>query len=87
MRIITKELIEKFKLCLYEEEKSKNTIEKYIRDVNFFSSWLCGDEVTKKVVVAFALCRQINLNKFSKFTDIISSIKVLEKKDYLYVLI
>ena len=47
MRKITKELILSFKEYLIEEEKSENTIEKYIRDITFFMAWLCGQEVTK----------------------------------------
>lgn len=47
MRKITNELIHSFKTYLIEEEKSENTIEKYIRDVTFFMIWLAGREVTK----------------------------------------
>ena len=47
MRKITNELIHSFKNYLIEEEKSENTIEKYIRDITFFVTWLCGQEVTK----------------------------------------
>lgn len=47
MRKITNELIYSFKTYLIEEEKSENTIEKYIRDVTFFMIWLAGREVTK----------------------------------------
>ena len=36
-----------FKNYLFEEEKSENTIEKYIRDITFFMTWICGQEVTK----------------------------------------
>lgn len=47
MRKITNELIYSFKTYLIEEEKSENTIDKYIRDVTFFMIWLAGREVTK----------------------------------------
>ena len=47
MRKITSELIKSFKKYLIEEEKSENTVEKYIRDITFFKVWLCGREVTK----------------------------------------
>mgnify|MGYP003451408736 CR=1 FL=1 len=47
MRKITNELIMSFKNYLIEEEKSENTVEKYIRDITFFKVWLCGREVTK----------------------------------------
>lgn len=38
-RIITNELIENFRLYLYEEEQSTNTIEKYLLDNRMF--WQC----------------------------------------------
>ncbi len=34
-KIITNELINNFKFYLYEEERSGNTIEKYMRDIQF----------------------------------------------------
>lgn len=37
MNTITNEIIRKFELYLYEEERSGNTIEKYMRDIRFFS--------------------------------------------------
>ncbi len=39
---ITDELIKKFAVFLAEEEKSKNTIQKYIRDAFFFAQWARG---------------------------------------------
>ena len=53
MRKITNELITSFKNYLIEEEKSENTIEKYIRDVNFFSAFVNGAEVTKEAVIEY----------------------------------
>ncbi len=53
MKILTNELIQKFKNYLYEEEKSDNTIEKYIRDVTAFMMWLCGVELNKVVVLEY----------------------------------
>lgn len=53
MRTITNELILNFKNYLIEEEKSENTIEKYIRDVTFFMNWLCGREVTKILALEY----------------------------------
>ena len=53
MRKITNELIESFKNYLIEEEKSENTIEKYIRDITFFMTWLCGQEVTKILALEY----------------------------------
>lgn len=53
MRKITKELIMSFKTYLIEEEKSENTIEKYIRDITFFMIWLTGREVTKILALEY----------------------------------
>ncbi len=53
MKTITKEIVEGFTLYLYEEEKSPNTIEKYMRDVHFFCKWLGGKSVDKSVVLAY----------------------------------
>ncbi len=58
-KIITNELINNFKIYLYEEEKSGNTIEKYMRDVRFFCKWLQGRAVEKAAVIEYkkALCK------------------------------
>lgn len=60
MRIITNELILNFKTYLIEEEKSENTIEKYIRDVTYFMIWLADREVTKIVSLEYKkeLCKK-----------------------------
>ena len=52
-RILTSEAIQSFKIYLREEEKSKNTIEKYMRDVHMFAAYLGGAEVTKETVIAY----------------------------------
>ena len=53
MKHITQELIEKFKNHLVNEEKSEATLEKYIRDISAFLTWLCGQAVNKTVVLAY----------------------------------
>ena len=53
MRKITNELIFDFKNYLIEEEKSENTIEKYIRDITFFMEWLGNREVTKILALEY----------------------------------
>jgi len=35
------------------EEKSVNTIEKYLRDVCVFAGFLAGQEVTKEIVISY----------------------------------
>ena len=52
-KIITKEIIEKFKTHLCEEEKSENTKEKYIRDVRAFAEYVGDKEITKEIVIAY----------------------------------
>lgn len=44
--------IQKFEKYLIEEEKSNNTIEKYIRDIIAFSKY-CTDSITKDIVIAY----------------------------------
>ncbi len=50
---ITRELIEKFRHHLMEEEKSSATLEKYIRDVTAFFVWLTGHELDKMAVLRY----------------------------------
>ena len=52
-KIISKEIIERFKTYLCEEEKSENTKEKYIRDVKAFVEYCDGKEIIKETVIAY----------------------------------
>lgn len=52
-KLITAEIICQFKEHLALEERSKNTIEKYIRDINTFSEYVAGAEITKETVIAY----------------------------------
>lgn len=52
-RILTSEAIDCFKKYLRGEEKSENTIEKYLRDVRAFAAYLSGAEITKETVIAY----------------------------------
>ena len=52
-RIITNSMIEEFKNYLYSDEKSENTIEKYIRDVRTFVRSIGTKEVNKIAVMEF----------------------------------
>lgn len=52
-RILTSEAIQIFKKYLREEEKSENTIEKYIRDIRAFMTFTNGNEITKDTVIAY----------------------------------
>ena len=50
---ITRELIEKFKHYLIEEEKACSTLEKYMRDITTFFVWLAGSDVDKLKVLGY----------------------------------
>lgn len=52
-RILTSKAIGCFKKHLREEEKSENTIEKYLRDVRAFAAYLNSSEITKEAVIAY----------------------------------
>ncbi len=52
-KIITKDLIEKFKNYLINEEKASATLEKYMRDIKVFSEWTSGSELNKRVVLDY----------------------------------
>lgn len=52
-RRITEELINRYKIHLHEEEKSKNTTEKYVRDVKRFMEFAGENEITKETVIAY----------------------------------
>ena len=52
-RIITESIISKFKTYLQNEEKSTNTIEKYMRDVKAFAVYANSFAVTKEMVIAY----------------------------------
>lgn len=52
-RILTDEKIQEFKVYLQREEKSGNTIEKYMRDIRAFAEFLCGAEIVKELVIRY----------------------------------
>ena len=52
-RILSEETIKDFYSFLICEEKSANTIEKYIRDVKMFKSYSDDKEICKELVISF----------------------------------
>ncbi len=52
-RIITESIISSFKTYLQNEEKSANTLEKYIRDVKAFADYTNSLNVTKEMVIEY----------------------------------
>lgn len=53
MKTITNDSILSFKEELICEEKSKATVEKYVRDVNIFSEWLADKTLSKAEVLEY----------------------------------
>lgn len=52
-QILTEKLISEFSYYLKSEEKSQNTLEKYLRDVNAFAGFLNSSQVTKEKVIEY----------------------------------
>ena len=50
---LTEKLISEFSRYLKSEEKSQNTLEKYLRDVNAFAVFFNGTQVTKEKVITY----------------------------------
>ncbi len=75
MNTITNELISNFKLYLYEEEKSDNTIEKYMRDIRFFREWLQGRSIDKSVVIEYKkeLCKRYAIKSVNSMLSSINA--------------
>lgn len=59
MFLITDIAVKKFREYLCNEEKSENTVEKYMRDILHFVRFLNGDEVTKEKAISYKkeLCK------------------------------
>ncbi len=53
MRIITKDMLENYKLHLIDEEKSQATVKKYMHDVIGFVHWLEGKPLEKTDVLSY----------------------------------
>ena len=96
--IIDETMVEKFKEHLRLEEKSENTIEKYVRDVRAFCNYVNGRTVSKEITIEYKQAlleegyavRSINsmiasLNSFFLFicrTDLI--IKTIKEQRQLF---
>ncbi|MBQ9551672.1 MAG: hypothetical protein IJU96_02810 [Clostridia bacterium] len=52
-RTITEKTIEMFHQHLLNEEKSTNTVEKYIRDVKAFMCFSDGAEIIRELVIEY----------------------------------
>lgn len=73
MNIITKKHIDNYKKYLFEEEKAKATIEKYVRDIVAFANWVSGRAVEKTLVLEY---KQILMERYApkSVNSIISSL-------------
>lgn len=52
-RILTADIIFQFKEHLILEERSENTVEKYLRDIKAFMAYSNGGEITKELAIAY----------------------------------
>ena len=52
-RILTMDAIAAYAQFLQEEERAPATIEKYVRDISWFSAWLGSKEVSKELAAAW----------------------------------
>ena len=53
MKKITEKMINNFKSYLLDNEKSKATLEKYVRDIRAFALWLGSAELSKARVLKY----------------------------------
>lgn len=52
-RQITEKRLSSFKNSLWENEKSQNTIDKYMRDIRFFAIFSAGKDITKNLTIEY----------------------------------
>lgn len=76
-KIITTKVIQQFENHLRMEEKSQNTIEKYIRDVNAFAEYLGGKAVSKEVAITYKQYLQDSGYAVRSINSIIASLNAL----------
>lgn len=76
-KIITGKIIQQFKNNLKMEEKSQNTIEKYIRDVKAFSEYVGSKEISKELAIAYKQHLQDNGYAARSINSVIASLNAL----------
>ncbi len=76
-KVITNKIIQQFEKHLRMEEKSQNTIDKYIRDVNAFAEYLCGKAVSKEIAIAYKQHLQNRGYAVRSINSIIASVNAL----------
>ena len=76
-KVITSKTIQHFENHLRMEEKSQNTIDKYIRDVSAFAEYLCGKAVSKELAIAYKQYLQDSGYAVRSINSIIASVNAL----------
>ncbi len=76
-KIITDKIIQQFENYLRMEEKSQNTIDKYIRDVNAFAEYLGGECISKELAIAYKQHLQDSGYAVRSINSIIASLNAL----------
>ena len=75
--VLTDKTIKQFEKHLRMEEKSQNTIEKYIRDVTAFAEYLGGNILSKENAIAYKQCLQDKAYAVRSINSIIASLNAL----------
>lgn len=75
--VLTDKTIKQFEKHLRMEEKSQNTIEKYIHDVTAFSKYLAGNSVSKENAIAYKQHLQDKGYAVRSINSIITSLNAL----------
>lgn len=76
-KIITGKIIQQFKNNLRMEEKSQNTIEKYIRDVKAFSEYVGSKGISKELAIAYKQHLQERGYAVRSINSVIASLNAL----------
>ena len=76
-RIITEEIIQSFHQYLVQEEKSTATIEKYLRDVRTFSTYIGSKIVTKELVMDYKQNLQVKEYAVRSINSMLASLNSL----------
>ena len=66
-RIVTEQLIDKFKAYLTSEERSAATVEKYVRDVKSLAAFMHGLPISKEAVIASSVTAVSTQHEFISF--------------------
>lgn len=76
-KVLSNKTIEQFEKHLRMEEKSQNTVEKYIRDVTAFAEYLGGKAVSKESAIAYKQHLQDNGYAIRSINSVIASLNSL----------